>query len=87
MLDFALVLLVDALHNQLDKHRRLRSETLQVYLLSVIGTVDSFTVMEKVGHLNAQEQRFFRKFDVENIVRAIIGDNREISFRFEMLKR
>ena len=41
--------------------------------------------MEKVGHLNTQKQRLFRKFDVEYIVRAVIGNHREVGLLFERL--
>ena len=74
MLYLTLILLVDALHNQFDKHRGFVAETLEVYLLRVVRTVHSLAVMEKIGHLNAQKQRLFRKFDIERVVAPIIGD-------------
>ena len=52
MLDFALVLLVDALHNQLDKHRTFTAEAFKIDFLRVVGAVHSFAVMQKIGHLD-----------------------------------
>ena len=87
MLDFALVLLVDWLHDEFHKHRRLASQLFQIDLLSVVGSIDSLTVVDEVGHFDIQEQRFLGKLDVEAIVAPIFGDDAQVGLLLEWLER
>ena len=86
MLDFALVLLVYGFHNQLDKHWRLLTEFFQIDLLRVVGAVHSLTVMEKISHLDTEQQRFFGEFYVKCVIATIFSDNRKIGFLLERLE-
>ena len=65
MLDFALILLVDAFHNQLDKHRTFTAESFKIDFLRVVGAVHSFAVMQKIGHLDIEQQRLFGEFHIK----------------------
>ena len=68
MFDFALVLLVDTFHNQLDQHRTFTAEAFKIDFLSVIGAVHRFAVVEKVRHLDTEQQRLFGKFHIEAVI-------------------
>ena len=80
MLDVALVVLMDGLHNQTHQFRRLAAQILQIDVEGIVRTVYRASVMDKVFHLNAQKQRFFRVFHVEGVKTPAFGNDREIGF-------
>ena len=85
MLYLALILFVYAFHNQLDKHRTLAAEAFKIDFLRVVGTVHCLAVVDEVGHLDVQQQRFLGEFHVKGEKAAVIGDDREVCLRLERL--
>ena len=68
MLYLAFVLLVYTFHNQLDKHRTFAAEAFKIDFLRIVRAVHRFAVVDEVGHLDVEQQRFFGEFHVERIV-------------------
>jgi len=84
MLHFAFVLLVNGLHNQAHEQRRFAPQLREVHLHRVVGAVRGFAVVDKVAHLDVEQQRFGRIADVERVERAVFGDDRHIGLGAEI---
>ena len=42
--------------------------------------------MKKVCHLNAQKQRLFGEFDIEGVIAAVLGNDRQVGLLLERLE-
>ena len=81
----ALVLLVDAPVDELHKFGRFTAQFLQVDVKGVVRPVHLAAVMDKVLHLDIQEQRLVRILDIEGIETAAFGDHRHVCLVTEIL--
>ena len=84
MLHFALVLLVDGLHDKTHEQRRLASQLREVNLHRIVRAVYGAAVMDEIAHLDVQQQRLGGIFHIERIERSVLGNDRHIGLDTEI---
>ena len=87
VLDVAFVVLVDSLADKVYQLRRLTAKFLQIDVKSIVGTVYLTAIVDKVLHLDIQEQRLIGVFHIECVETATLGNHRHIGLIAEVLYR
>ena len=87
MLDVAFVVLVDSLADKMYQLRRLTAKLLQIDVESIVGTVHLTAIVNKVLHLDIQEQRLIRVLHIEGVETATLSNHRHIGLIAEVLYR
>ena len=85
VLDVAFVVLVDSLADKVYQLRRLTAKFLQIDVESIVGAVYLTAIVNKVLHLDIQEQRLIRVLHIEGVETATLGNHRHIGFIAEVL--
>ena len=76
---------MDSLADKVYQLRRLTAKLLQIDVKSIVGTVYLTAIVNKVLHLDIQEQRLIGVFHIECVETAALGNHRHIGLIAEVL--